>query len=73
MKQESIASKPREQVAVLLDATKQLVNSGITEKVIKKEEKWIHFSLPDHKGDLVNSQDLLVNGPLVVCFYRGVW
>lgn len=73
MKQESIASKPPEQVAVLLGATEELVKSGITEKAIKTGEKWINFSLPDEKGNVVNSQKLLKKGPLAVCFYRGVW
>lgn len=73
MKQESMASKTPEQVAVMKGATEELVNSGITDKAIKEGEKWVHFSLPDEKENIVSSRDLLDQGPLVVSFYRGVW
>lgn len=73
MKEESMASKTPEQVAVMRGATEELVNSGITDKAIKKGENWVHFSLPDEKGNIVSSKDLLARGPMVVSFYRGVW
>ncbi len=31
------------------------------------------FSLPDTRGEVVASDDLLAAGPLVVLFYRGKW
>lgn len=73
MKQESLATKPPEQVKVLLESREKLVKSGIADKAIKVGETWPDFSLPDEKGNIVNSKDLLAKGSLVVSFYRGVW
>lgn len=73
MKKESIATKPPEQVAVLLESTEELVQSGIADKAIKVGEVLPEFVLPDEQGNIVNSQDFLVKGPLVVSFYRGIW
>lgn len=73
MKQESMAKLPPEKVAIMSQATKDLIQSGIAEKAIKVGEKLPDFLLPDEKGDLVSSQDLLARGPLAVSFYRGVW
>ncbi|WP_163339491.1 hypothetical protein [Desulfopila sp. IMCC35008] len=73
MKQESMATMPPEKAAILSRATEDLVQSGIADKTIKVGEKLPGFSLPDEKGNLVNSKDLLARGPLAVSFYRGVW
>lgn len=73
MKKESIAGKPPEVVAVLLQTTENLVKSGIADRAIKVGEKLPDFSLADERGSLVSSKDLLANGPLVIGFYRGIW
>ncbi len=36
-------------------------------------EKAPAFELKDHSGKLVSSADLLTQGPLVICFFRGRW
>ncbi len=73
MKRDSIAGMPPEVVAVLLQATDNLVKSGIADRAIKVGEKLPDFSLSDEGGNLVSSKDLLANGPLVISFYRGGW
>lgn len=73
IKKESIASRPPEVVEVLVGEVEKLVKSGIANNAIKAGETLPKFALPDEKGDLVSSQDLLAQGPLVVSFYRGVW
>lgn len=73
MKQKSIANMPPEVAGSLLEETAKLVESGITDKVIKVGETLPEFSLPDDQGNLLNSNDLLVKGPLAICFYRGIW
>ncbi len=73
MKQESIATKPPEIIGPLLEETKKLVQSGLTARVIKVGEQLPEFSLPDAKGNIVNSKDLLAKGPLAISFYRGIW
>lgn len=73
MKQESIATKPPELIGPLLKETEKLVQSDITDKVIRVGETFPEFTLPDENGNLINSKDLLAKGPLAVSFYRGIW
>lgn len=73
MKKDSTASRPPEVVAILLGEVEKIVKSGIAGKAIKSGEILPEFSLPDDKGTLVSSKDLLSQGPLAVSFYRGVW
>ena len=73
MKKESIVGRPPEVVEVLLGEVKKLVQSGIAENAFKTGETLPEFTLPDEKGNLVSSRDLLARGPLAVSFYRGVW
>ena len=64
---------PPEIVNTMHQATEELLQSGIMDRVLKKGDQAPQFSLPDHNGDMVGSADLLSKGPLVVSFYRGVW
>jgi hypothetical protein len=73
MKKDSMASRPPEVVAALQEEVEKLVKSGKADKAIKPGEALPEFSLPDDKGNLVSSKDLLSQGPLSVSFYRGVW
>lgn len=73
MKKESSVGRPPEVVEVLVGEIKKLVQSGIADNAIKTGEVLPEFTLPDEKGNLVSSKDLLARGPLAVSFYRGVW
>ena len=73
MKKESIVGRPPEVVEVLVGEIKKLVQSGIADNAIKTGEVLPEFTLPDEKGNLVSSKDLLARGPLAVSFYRGIW
>ncbi|NLR94337.1 peroxiredoxin-like family protein [Flammeovirga agarivorans] len=64
---------PEEYVKIMHQATKDLEDSGIGEGILKVGEKAPIFSLPNQEGELVSSEELLKNGPLVLTFYRGVW
>lgn len=73
MKKESIAGRPPEVVAILLGEVEKLVESGIAGNALKVGEALPEFTLPDEKGNLVSSKDLIAKGPLAISFYRGVW
>lgn len=73
MKKKSIAKMPPEVVATLQKEIEKQVNSGMAERAIKPGETLPEFSLPDEKGNLVSSKDLISQGPLAVSFYRGIW
>ncbi|MDJ0722147.1 MAG: hypothetical protein QNJ04_10975 [Desulfobacterales bacterium] len=60
-------------VATMHHATEALVQSGVRDRVLKAGDQAPPFTLPDHSGDLVSSDELLRDGPLVVGFYRGIW
>ncbi|MCU1270565.1 MAG: hypothetical protein JWN74_1859 [Acidobacteriaceae bacterium] len=51
----------------------ELGQSGIAGRSLQPGSQALGFELSDHKGDLVRSGDLLREGPLVVCFFRGRW
>jgi hypothetical protein len=73
MKKESMAGRPPEIVATLLQEVENLIQSGIADRAIKPGESLPDFMLPDEKGNLVSSRRLLEKGPLAVSFYRGIW
>ena len=54
-------------------ATRELVQSGAAKHALKVGDKAPAFKLKDPEGNLVSSEALLANGPLVVSFYRGAW
>lgn len=73
MKKESIATRPPEVVAILLQEAENLVQAGIADNAIKAGEALPDFTLPDDKNNLISSKELTAKGPLAICFYRGIW
>ncbi|WP_042300090.1 peroxiredoxin-like family protein [Paraburkholderia kururiensis] len=66
-------SAPPEIHPVMERATAELIASGQASRAIKAGDRAPHFNLKDQDGNDVSSAALLVKGPLVVTFYRGVW
>ncbi|EHP41379.1 alkyl hydroperoxide reductase/ Thiol specific antioxidant/ Mal allergen [Cupriavidus basilensis OR16] len=64
---------PPEIHPVMERATAELIASGQAGRAIKAGDRMPHFNLKDQDGNDVSSAALLVKGPLVVTFYRGVW
>jgi hypothetical protein len=60
-------------LAVMEQATADLINSGILRKTKKIGDRAPDFTLPDATGELVRFADLLARGPVVVTFFRGTW
>lgn len=54
-------------------ATAELIASGAASRALKAGDEAPAFTLHDPDGQPVSSAELLVQGPLVVSFYRGVW
>ncbi|MFQ5675781.1 MAG: peroxiredoxin-like family protein [bacterium] len=71
--QESMKQIPEDTLKTLIAATERLVQSGLTNKSLRKGDKAPSFTLPNAAGNPVNSSKLLNDGPLVVSFYRGGW
>lgn len=63
-----------ERLAISEQATADLFNTGIEERILSIGSVAPSFSLPDTRsGKPVNSADLLALGPLVINFFRGRW
>ena len=63
-----------ERLAVSEQATADLFNTGIEDRVLQPGAQAPHFALNDAlTGKLVRSEDLLALGPLVIKFFRGRW
>jgi peroxiredoxin len=64
---------PRSVIETMHRATAELIASGAATRARKAGDIAPSFSLRDPDGNVVNSEDRLKRGPLVVSFYRGVW
>ena len=64
---------PPQAVLAFHKATDELIASGQAGRALKAGDRAPAFTLVDSEGKLVSSADLLLKGPLVVTFYRGVW
>jgi peroxiredoxin len=64
---------PPAAIETMLRATAELKASGLAERALKVGAVAPAFELKDADGTTVRSTELLMRGPLVVSFYRGVW
>jgi peroxiredoxin len=62
-----------ERLAAMRRATDELIASGQAQRAKKAGDTAPDFTLNDSEGKPVSSRELLVRGPLVLSFYRGVW
>ena len=64
---------PKNIIDTLQHETAELIASKKAERALKAGQPAPSLSLKDSEGNVVESAKLLVAGPLVVTFYRGVW
>lgn len=64
---------PPAAVALFHKATAELIASGQAARTLKVGDRAPRFKLQDADGALVDSDELLAKGPVVLTFYRGVW
>ncbi len=68
-----LAQLDAKDVALMDQATEELIRSGIAEKAKKPGDRAPWFTLPNPNGEMVALSALLAGGPVVVTFYRGNW
>ena len=73
IKEKFLQSAPPDVVAIMDRSTDALRTSGIPNRIPKVGSSLPGFELEDTEGQRVRSSELLVKGPLVLTFYRGVW
>ena len=73
MREQFESTAPPEALAVMHQATQDLLASDIMDGVLNPGDRAPEFSLSDQDNNLVSASDLLSDGPLVISFYRGVW
>jgi hypothetical protein len=64
---------PPDAQVIMHNATEQLRNSGILDRVIKVGAKAPDFALNDQNGQMVVLSALLSAGPVVLGIFRGFW
>jgi hypothetical protein len=73
IKAKSAAMITTEVAAAMKKAFDELKQNEVLEKALKVGDKAPEFALPDPDVQIVRSEGLLKQGPLVVLFYRGKW
>jgi peroxiredoxin len=64
---------PEEILAIHARVIAELQQQRIAESALAAGTKAPAFELADHNGKLVSSTELLTEGRLVICFFRGRW
>jgi peroxiredoxin len=62
-----------EKMAPVERAIDELRSSGIAQRILPVGARAPQFELPDQRGIIIRSEDLLTRGPLIVNFFRGRW
>lgn len=68
-----VAQAPAAAQAVMARAADDLRASGILDRLPHRGDTLPSFELSDSGGNLVRSDELLAQGPIVLTVYRGVW
>jgi hypothetical protein len=64
---------PSDRQAIMHRATEDLRRSGILDRIVAVGSPMPSFTLANHDGRRVSSDDLLAGGPIVLSFFRGSW
>jgi len=73
LKREHAGSMPPIALTLFDNLIRDLKSRNFGDTALKVGDHIPSFVLPDALGKMVSSSDLLVRGPLVICFYRGAW
>jgi peroxiredoxin len=65
--------RPKEALEIMHRATDELIASEQAQRAKKAGDRAPEFVLADPDDKPVSSRELLMKGPLVISFYRGVW
>ncbi len=64
---------PKDVYQQMQQATENLRNSGILERILKIGDTAPHFALENGTNKIVRSEDILSQRFMILTFYRGRW
>jgi hypothetical protein len=64
---------PADRLAIMHNATEELRQSGVLDRVIKPGAQAPDFTLNDQNGALVTLSAMLTTGPVLMSVFRGFW
>lgn len=73
IKSKAAAIMTPEVLAAIKKGYEELEHAGVLENVLKVGDTAPDFRLPNGDGNLIDSEALRQEGPLVILFYRGKW
>ena len=73
IKAKGAAMMTPEVVAAIQKGFEELQHAKLLENTLKVGDTAPDFRLPNGKGDMIESETLRQQGPLVILFYRGKW
>jgi peroxiredoxin len=73
MKTASVDKLPSDMIRKIEEGVEAVAKSGVLETALKAGNKAPDFELPNANGDTVKLSELLLNGPVVLTWYRGGW
>jgi hypothetical protein len=73
MSQDFAAKADPNKLAIMKNFVRQLEDSGLHTKALGPGEKLTDFVLLDSSNKKFSSREALQKGPLLLCWYRGIW
>lgn len=73
MQEQTLPMIPEDVLNLLLSKTQELVNTGIADKALHNGDKIPQITLPNVNNKEVEVNKYLIEGPIVISFYRGSW
>jgi peroxiredoxin len=70
---EMIPNIPKDVLHTLQRTSAELMAKNLEDRALKQGDTIPAFTLPDATGTQVSSEQLLMDGPIVISFYRGGW
>lgn len=73
MSKRSKENAPNEVLNIMQTSADVLAATDIIKNSKKENDEFPSFLLKSHLDEEISSEDLLLDGPLVITFYRGNW
>jgi len=73
VKEAFLKNAPDDAKKIMMNAHRNLADSGLIGRAIKKGAIAPDFTAPNAKGVAINLKSELTRGPVILKFYRGVW